>query len=333
MTRLIVAILAVAGLWMAWWAFGSVAHEKTLETWLEDRRADGWVADVGSLDVKGFPNRFDTTIRDVMLADPETGIAWESSFVKFLSLAYKPYQVIVVPPENHIFSTPYQSISISHKNTKASVFMEPSTSLSLESGRLVTEDLTLRSSEGWNVKMEQGRFALEQVEDVSAAYRLGLELLELLPARATRQLLDPTGILPERIAQLRVDADLGFTDNWDRRAIEVARPQLTDLDLRELTARWGEVTFRATGDLVLDPQGVPEGRIAVRAVEWRRMLDMAVSSGILLEDFVPALESALGLMAGLSGNPDALDADLVFENGAMSFGLIPLGPAPRIAIR
>ena len=333
MTRLIVAILAVAGLWMAWWAFGSIAHEKALKAWIEDRRGEGWAAEVTALDVRGFPNRFDTTIEQVLLADPETGIAWEAPFVQFLSLAYKPHQVIVVPAETHVFSTPFQAITISHQNAKASVFMEPSTSLALESGRVVAEELQLSSTLGWKIALAEGRFAVEQAEGRVATYRLGAELLEFLPTEATRRLLDPAGILPERLEQFRVDADLGFTDKWDRRAIEVARPQVTELDLRDLSARWGDVTFQAAGDLVVDAQGYPEGRIAIRAVEWRRILDMAVASGLLLRDFVPALESALGLMAGLSGSPDTLDADLVFENGSMSFGLIPLGPAPRWIIR
>ena len=39
------------------------------------------------------------------------------------------------------------------------------------------------------------------------------------------------------------------------------------------------------------------------------------------------------LMAALEGPPNTLDAPLTFENGFISFGPIPLGPAPRIVIR
>ena len=93
------------------------------------------------------------------------------------------------------------------------------------------------------------------------------------------------------------------------------------------------MTFRAAGELTIDENGVAEGEIDIRAVEWRRILDMAVSSGMLSGNFRPAIESALELVAGLSGQPDTLDAPLSFQNGFVSFGPIPLGPAPRFVIR
>ena len=56
MGRLIIFILVAAGLWMGYWAFGSISLERALKAWLDDRRAEGWVAEVESIDVSGFPN-------------------------------------------------------------------------------------------------------------------------------------------------------------------------------------------------------------------------------------------------------------------------------------
>ena len=109
--------------------------------------------------------------------------------------------------------------------------------------------------------------------------------------------------------------------------------ELTAIDLDDLSARWGQITFRAAGDLAVDASGVPTGRITVKAVEWRKLLEMAVGTGLVAETFRPALERALGLMASLEGNPDTLDAPLTFEKGFIALGPIPLGPAPRIVIR
>jgi hypothetical protein len=68
-------------------------------------------------------------------------------------------------------------------------------------------------------------------------------------------------------------------------------------------------------------------------VEWRRLLEMAVGTGLIAEVIHPTLERALELMAGLNGPPDTLDAPLTFQSGFVSFGPIPLGPAPRLIIR
>lgn len=333
MGRLVAVILGIFGLWMGLWAVGSIAYERGLNSWIEQRRAEGWVADVGALNVAGFPSRFDTTLTDIHLADPATGIAWSAPFVQFLSLAYKPHQVIVVFPDQQVFSTPLQNLNISTDQARGSLYLEASTALGLDRSTVVIDGLSVASTLGWDLAVAEGRFAVEKMAAAEASYRLGVELTELRPSAGARATLDPAGILPERVEIMRFDATVEFTDQWDRRAIEVARPQITAIDLKDLSARWGDVTFRAAGELTVDDAGIPEGRITVKAVEWRRLLDMAVSTGLFGQTFAPAFERALELLAGLNGPPDTLDAPLSFQNGFVSFGPIPLGPAPRLVLR
>jgi hypothetical protein len=333
MGRLLTWVLVVAGIWMGLWAAGSVIYEKSLRGWIDARRVDGWAADVSALEVNGFPSRFDTTISDIRLADPGTGIAWSAPFVQFLSLAYKPYQVIAVLPESHVFSTPLQTLTISHDRARGSLFLEPSTSLPLDRAIVVIEAGEVSSTLGWKISLTEGRLAAERVAASENTYRIGAELTGFAPSLETKTMLDPGGVLPTTVETMHLDATVRFTAPWDRRAIEVARPQVTNIALDDLSANWGNVTFRATGELSVDDAGVPSGRITVRAVEWRRLLEMAIGTGLLADTFRPALEGALELMAALEGRPDTLDAPLTFESGFVSFGPIPLGPAPRIVIR
>lgn len=333
MRRLIVLILVVAGVWMGLWAAGSIAYEKGLKGWIEARRGEGWVADVAKLNVAGFPNRFDTTLTDLHMADPATGIAWSAPFVQFLSLAYKPHQVIAVLPTTHVFSTPFQTMTISSEQARGSLFLEPSTALPLDRSVVVIRALDISSTLGWRVALDEARFAAEKTVATRNEYRIGAQLNGLAPSAGARLVLDPGGLLPDTIDTMHLDATLRFTDPWDRYAIEVARPQVTEIELDDLSARWGDVTFRAAGKLKVDAAGVPTGRISIKAVEWRRLLDMAIGSGLLADTFRPALERALELMASLEGPPNTLDAPLSFENGFISFGPIPLGSAPRIVIR
>ncbi len=333
MVRLIVVILSVALIWMLWWAFGSTALDRSLTTWIDARRAEGWAADVKDINVKGFPNRFDTTLTEVRLADPDTGVAWTAPFLQILALAYKPHQVIAVLPSEHSLSTPVQTLTISNENARGSIFFEPSPSLPLDRATIVVDSLAIASSLGWNMSLEQGRFATEALPARANAHRIGAEITGLRPTNEAKTLLDPGNLLPGRIERLRIDAAVGFTAPWDRTAIEVARPQITDIDLGELSAVWGTVTFRAAGELTVDDTGLPSGEITVKAVEWRRLLDMAVATGLVAEPLAPAFERGLGLLAALSGPPDTIDAPLTFARGQVSLGLIPLGPAPRLIIR
>ncbi len=333
MGRLIIVILVASLAWMSWWAFGSAALDRTLTNWVEARRAEGWAADVADIDVAGFPNRFDTTLSGVRLADPETGVAWSAEFLQLLALAYKPHQVIAVLPNAHRLSTPLQTLDFSHDQARGSIFLEPSPSLPLDRATIVVDALQIASSLGWTARLDQGRFATEQIADRDNAHRIGAELTGFRPPVATRALIDPTGLLPASVERLRLDADVGFTAPWDRDAIETARPQIIDIDLADLSAEWGTVTFRAAGSVTVDAEGIPTGELSIKAVDWRRMLDLAVASGLLADTFAPSLENALELIATLKGPPDTIDVDLTFRRGRVLLGPIPLGDAPKIIIR
>lgn len=330
MIRLIVIVLVLSLSWMVWWGFGQAAYEKGLSSWVEDRQREGWVAEYAELNTVGFPNRFDTTLTDLNLADPETGVAWSAPMVQILSLAYKPHQVIAVLPPGHVFSTPLEKLTIVHEDARASLFLRPTPSLALDRARVVTKALEVTSDVGGTVRLAEGRFAFETVAAADNAYRLGAEVAELQPAETVRRLLDPGGILPESVETMRVDADLRFDRPWDRHAVEAARPQFTAIDLTDLSARWGRVTFRAAGEVTVDPQGVPEGQVTLRAVEWRKLLAMAHSAGLLPTNLVGPVENALELM---SGRTDTLDATLTFRSGTTWLGLVPLGPAPNLRLR
>lgn len=333
MGRLIVIVLVLAGAWATYWVVGATALDRGLTAWIEDRRLDGWVADVASLEVRGFPNRFDTELTDVHLADPATGVAWSAPFFQILALSYRPNQVIAVWPNEQVFSTPLQTIDIATEQARGSVFLEATPSLGLDRSSIVVDDLTMQSTAGWTAALSQARFATEQVAARQNAYRFGVDMTGLTPAQIALDTIDPAGIMPRTVENLHLDADITFDAPLDRRALEDARPQITFIDLADLSAVWGDVTFRAAGELSVDETGTPEGSISIRAVEWRRILEMAVSSGLVPERIAPTVEQGLELMAGIGGRSDTLDFDLAFRNGAAFIGPLPVGPAPKIVIR
>ena len=76
-----------------------------------------------------------------------------------------------------------------------------------------------------------------------------------------------------------------------------------------------------------------KGQITIKAKNWRDILKLAVASGAIPESMSGTLEDALGLIAGLAGNPKTLDIPLDFRNGRMLLGPVPIGPAPVLVIR
>ena len=66
---------------------------------------------------------------------------------------------------------------------------------------------------------------------------------------------------------------------------------------------------------------------------WALLPTFAVAAGILPEALSGTVERALEVLAGLSGAKDTLDVPLTFADGSVSFGPVPLGPAPRLVLR
>lgn len=333
MRKLIWLVLAAAVLWGGYWFVGSRAVERGLAAWIEDRRAEGWAADYADLETRGFPNRFDTTFTDLRLADPDTGLAWSLPFFQILALSYKPYHVIAVWPDRQTVATPEESIEIGSQRIRGSVVFRPDTDLALDRTDIVAEAVTLDSTAGWHAALESGRFAIHRLEADRPSYRLGADITAMTPSAPTRRALDPLGTLPPVIETLHLDATVDFDRPWDRHAIEDARPQPTRIELDEMHALWGQLELRAAGTLEIDSEGRAEGRITVKATNWREMLDLAVSAGVVPETIAPTVEKGLEVLAGLSGSSKTLDAPLSFQKGFVSFGPIPLGPAPRFVLR
>ncbi len=328
--KLVVVILLAALAWSGYWWVGSTAKETALVSWLEERRNAGWVADYQSLDVRGFPNRFDTRIVNLELADPESGWAWSAPEFQVLALSYQPNHIIAVWPQIQTFSSPLERIEVEAKDMRASVKFVADTALALDRTVLILEDLKMTSTADWVSTLKKATFTTEQTVGEPFAYDIGILAEKLKPARMFKAIVDPSDILPDTFEVLRLRSTTAFDGPWDRHAIEGDKPLLTRLDIDEFTATWGKLDFQAKGSVEVDRFGFPTGKIAVRAKNWKDMLALAVSAGVLPQEFAGTLEGILGIVANLSGNPETLDAPLSFANGQMKLGPIPIGPAPRL---
>lgn len=328
----IVVFLAVAG-WSGYWYAGKSAYQAGLEQWFEDRRAEGWVADYASLVTGGFPSRFDTAIAALELADPETGVAWQAPLFRVESASASPTEIEAVWPSEQTIASPQERVTILSDVMRAGVRFAPNTSLALEAMDAQLQNLVLRSSAGWESAVQDGLFNTVLAEGSDTAHVITFQATGVTPATELVALIDEGGVLPDALETLQLDLTADFDVPWDRAAIEDRRPQPTALDLRLAKAQWGPLELSAVGAVTVDGDGRPEGSINIKATEWREMLKMAVAGGLIPADLAPTIERGLQLLAGFSGNSEALNTTLNFRGGLMSVGPIPVGPAPILRLR
>ena len=109
------------------------------------------------------------------------------------------------------------------------------------------------------------------------------------------------------IETLSYRADMSFDRPWDLRAVEERRPQLTAIEVREMSAIWGGLVLRVAGEFEVDADGIPDGDLTLRAENWRQMVALAVRSGVLPSQLQQTVEGILGIVAGLDGDPLRLE--------------------------
>src|SRR4051794_30128731 len=105
--RTLLAIVILAALaWSGYWYVHATARHNAIDGWLAERRAAGWVAEAEKVRVRGFPNRVDTFVTGLDLADPKAGWSWKAGELELLSLSYDPFHVIAVLPGEQVVATP-----------------------------------------------------------------------------------------------------------------------------------------------------------------------------------------------------------------------------------
>lgn len=332
-TLFFVVMIAALG-WSGYWFAGSQGKEAALTAWLDDRRSQGWVADTADLTVSGFPNRFDTTITELHLADPRSNWAWSAPWFQIFALSYQPNHIIAVWPPEQTVASPSERITVNSSDMRGSVRFAPSTSLALDQAIVELQALALDSSLGWTAALDSGQLAIRRTPPGAApedhAYDVSLTARSLRLPEPTRAVLDPAGLLPEAIARADVRLTPVFEAPWDRIAVETGPPDLLILNVGNISYEWGEMSMTVTGRLDADAAGLAEGDLNIIARNWREMLDMSVRAGWVPEDLHGSLETGLALLARATGQTDRLDITLTFDKGLARIGPIPVGRAPRL---
>jgi hypothetical protein len=327
-----VAALAVLG--SVAWGVWAVVTERAIAAWLEARAAEGWLVNYADISVTGYPLAFRTRITALELADPDTGLLWSLPELRLESAALRPDRVRAVLPPEQSLASPAERLTITSETMTSQLDLRPGAGFALDLSETELGAVRVESSEGWAMTLREGRLTMARQEGQEAVYDVDFTALDLVLPGRLRAALDPAGLLPEAVETLDYEAEMTFDRPWDLRALSDRRPQITALDLGQVNAVWGGLVFRAAGELAVDPAtGIPEGELALRAENWREMVAMAARAGLIPPQLQPTAESVLEVVAGLSGDPDVIDASLRFTGRRMFLGPLPLGPAPILRLR
>lgn len=331
MRRLIGLVVVLALLYGGYWAVGAQAVRRGAAAALEQARAEGW-GSAEAVTLAGFPSRFDLTLHAPEVRDPQGSLAWRADLAQVFALSYRPQELIVFTPTTQQLRLGGQWFDLTNSDLRASAAVGLAASLPLSRGTLVGKDLALAHGTTPVLAASELRAAIRQAQTDPApnAYDLGLDLLRLdLPRHWLAQIAPQTD-LPARIERLHVDATATLSAPLDRTA-PAAPPQIEALSLHAAELDWGGRQLRADGTLSIGPAGQPEGTITFRSKDWQSWLALAEDLGLIAAKQMPMLTGLGSYMAQAQGGE--LAVPLAFQNGRMSLGPVPLGPAPVLGQR
>ncbi len=334
MRRVLTGVLVLALLWCGWWAVAAFGLQRGTEAWFADRQAEGWQAELSTLNLTGFPARVGAQLEGITLADPETGVALRLDRLDLSFRALWPGDLRVDLPGTPIgIATPEGKWQLQLQNAQADLNLHPGTALELENLSLSAGAFSLTTETG--VLLSSGtalQAALTQT-DAANTYTLDLDVPAFQPGDPTRRILQLPETWPESFETLLARGTITFDTPIDRRTLEDARPQPQAISLDQAEAKWAELRLRATGAALRSPRGFAEGDLIVKAENWPTMLDMGENAGLVPSQYRPQIERVLASLAANTGSTNDLDIKLVFKNGVTRVGFFPIGPAPSMILR
>ncbi len=315
MRRLTIIVVVLAAVYSGYWAVGSRSVSNGAQNAIAQMQDQGWQIDLSELSTKGYPSRFDTTLTDLTLAPPTGNWRYRAPFVQSFALSYAPNEVIAVLPDTQTLDLPGQELTITADKLRASTKVAASTDLTYQGFTAEGDQIRIASTLNWSLDVVRLLAAMRPSASGETSYDLYAELREVT--------LDTTPI-----EFLTADAVLTFDKPLNRAtfaAMETDPVVPTMLSVNDITLKWDDVLLRAKGDLDVIA-GVPAGRITLTIANWEQVIATLTRSGVLDPNLGDTYRNVAAL---LSGGSDTLDVPLIFRDGFVSAGPLPLGPAPR----
>lgn len=331
---LVMIVVLLATTWSVWWYIGASGQEAGLAHWLEQRRDEGWQAEAASIEVTGYPMNFRLEAREIALADPRSGWSWEAPSLIAESTPDTPTRMAVTWPSRQTMAVPGDRAEIRSETMTALMDLRPGPSMELRQTSAQIRTLAIAAQSGWTAGAETVDLDIaERPEDLGPAHAYDI-LLDGTKLRLPKELvaqIDPTGWLRPSVDRLSVKGHAAFDDPLDRLTVEDGRLALRAATIREAGFEWGDMRLVIKGAISVNDAGYPEGDIRIEAREWRQMVRLAVSSGLIDRQTAGTVTDAVEFVTALTGTGDTLSIPLGLGGGNIKIGPFAIARAPRLA--
>ncbi len=325
MRTLTFIVFILAAIYSGYWFVGANAVEKAANDGIAQLRINDWTVDYASLETKGFPSRFDTTMQDPDISSPDGRVAWRAAFLETYALSYQPNQFIVALPTEQRLVIDGQELSIKSQTMRASAAIKPETELGLDEATIEIEEAVIAFTPDLTASFARLLAALRSKAESPLAYDSYLAVTEILMPQRIQRAIDPSGQRPATLDQVVFDGVVTFDQPLDRDV--VGRVLVDAIDVKRANFTWGDMSASVKGVVLIGADGYPTGTLALDLVDWDGMISIATNLGLLDPEITPTIRN---LAQALSAGQQELSLSVTFADGRTRIGPFPVGPAPRL---
>ncbi len=323
--------LVLLAAYTAYWVYAAGEIRKTLETSIGAHEADGYQIDYERLSVRGWPLRFDVRALEPVIQAPLSEGGWRFAAPEIAggALPYDLNHWIVAARSPAMLETRIQG-------ERARYRLEAETariSVSAEDG--VTNRLGAEMDALTVTTLEGPPALVEQLEGLRLTGGVGADDAMTLRLQASAVRFAPNVLEPGVRDAFGAEADLFRLDaalsNWSALAADgdagLWARRGGRLVVRGAQLVWGPARLEGDGDLTLDAQARPDGRLSVTVSDPEALVDALVAGRLISADQGEALRLA-ALMAPRRDGGVALPFRL--QNGGVFLGPARLADAPPL---
>lgn len=292
-----------------------------------------------SFNVHGFPYRIEGALSTLRLTAPDRGGAYDGERVV---VHLEPFAfnriVLSLEGQHHVFYARERWIDVTARADKSLVTLSgerDAHNINLDIERLTGK--VKFDEKDVNVIVEMARGGLTVTDPGASEPLPRIELLARLKNVALQGNLDlPLG---SSIAWLDMDIGAKLPANLAQTpttSLVAAWQQTgTPLEIRRFELEWGGISVAASGDIKLDAQSLPEGRLRLTLGNHPRILELLRGHGWITPETETLARKVLDVLAFMSGDAQRrVSVPLRFEQGNVYLGparIAKLTPEPASA--
>lgn len=327
----LLAILLALG-YTAWWFSFAFGARNGVESWSQQRRADGWQVSYDDITLRGYPFTVVVRLRNPRIAQPGR-FDWQGSDVVATVSPFMPDTVYVRAAGKHQLRIPGDSIALEATKAQAVIDLDAR-------GRMKGLSADLQGIAATSAAGDSSADSLQlHIEEMKAPTG---RTIEAVPNNVAFGFAANNVMLPARL-KLPVGRHIAaatlrgrMRGQWEEAEFNRALANWRDsggvIELDEMMLRWQPLTLAANGTLALDNQLQPLIAVSAKVTGFFETIDALSAANIIRSRDASMAKLVLGVLSKqpASGGPAVLELPLTVQDGIFYAGPAAITKVPEL---